>query len=56
MDVMKDTNKGFLRRSTLTANSNVIEKLGHLHADKFNQETFLMNGAGMGIKLVRAKD
>ena len=56
MDVMKDTNKGFLRGSTLTANSNVIEMLGHLHADIFNQEKFLMNGVGMGIKLVRAKD
>ncbi|XP_060118353.1 uncharacterized protein F54H12.2-like [Heteronotia binoei] len=49
-------NKGFSKRAELTAESRVIDLLGHLHADLFFQEKLLLNGVDVKIKLTRSRD
>ncbi|XP_067414185.1 uncharacterized protein F54H12.2-like [Emydura macquarii macquarii] len=49
-------NLGFVRRPNLTAQSRIIELLGHLHSDLFFQEKLLLNGVHVKIKLTRSKD
>ncbi|XP_060098678.1 uncharacterized protein F54H12.2-like [Heteronotia binoei] len=49
-------NKGFAKRAELTAESRVIDLLGHLHADLFFQEKLLLNGVDVKIKLTRSRD
>lgn len=56
MDSCDATNKGFTKRQNFAKESNTIEMIGHLHADIFNQEKFLINGVELRVKLVRTKE
>ncbi|XP_050791558.1 uncharacterized protein F54H12.2-like [Gopherus flavomarginatus] len=49
-------NLGFVKRAKLTAQSRMVELLGHLHSDLFFQEKLLLNGVDVKIKLTRSKD
>ena len=53
---LEGDNTGFIRRANLTAQSQKIDLLGHLHADLFFQEKLLLNGVDVKIKLTRSKD
>lgn len=54
MDVTDDSNEGFRIRKNIARSE--IEMIGHLHADIFNQDKFLINGVSMGVKLVRSRE
>ncbi|XP_048484162.1 uncharacterized protein F54H12.2-like isoform X3 [Plutella xylostella] len=56
MDSTDEGNKGFIKRKELAKQSREVEMLGHVHADIFNQEKFLINGVEMRVKLVRTKE
>lgn len=56
MDSCDDSNKGFRKREQLAKGSNIIEMIGHLHGDIFNQEKLLINGVELRVKLVRTKE
>lgn len=49
------TNKGFVKRQKLVGNSNVIEFLGPLYLDFFNQDRFLISQTDIRIKLIPSK-
>ncbi len=49
-------NHGLKKRANLTANSNVVDLSGPLHADICFQGKYLLNGVDVKIKLHRAKD
>ena len=49
-------NKGLDTRRSLTQNSRVVEMMGPLHVDFFNQDRFLLNGVELRVKLSRNKD
>ncbi|XP_031355183.1 uncharacterized protein F54H12.2-like [Photinus pyralis] len=56
MDTLTADNVGFTIRQAAAAESNMIEMIGHVHADLFNQEKFLINGVEMKVKFVRSRD
>ena len=49
------TNTGFVKRQGLVGNSNVIEFLGPLYLDFFNQDRFLISQTDIRIKLMPSK-
>lgn len=55
-DTTGTENTGLKKRKQFTDLSKEVELLGHLHADIFNQEKFLINGVELGVKLVRSQD
>lgn len=56
MDTCDESNLGFKKRKELAKDSRMIEMIGHLHGDIFNQEKFMINGVEMRLKLVRTKE
>nr|XP_034832232.1 uncharacterized protein F54H12.2-like [Maniola hyperantus] len=56
MDSCDASNQGYAKREELAKESKTIEMIGHIHADIFNQDKFLINGVEMRLKLVRSKD
>lgn len=56
MDNTEDENDGLVNRRNFTAKSNPVDLLGHIHADIFNQEKFLLNGVELRIRLIRSRD
>ncbi|XP_031779747.1 uncharacterized protein F54H12.2-like [Nasonia vitripennis] len=50
------TNLGACARRDYTKGGKTIDLLGHLHADVFNQETFLLNGVEVRVRLIRSKE
>ena len=49
-------NTGFKTSARIASESNLIDMLGRIHGDLFFQEKPVLNGMGMGIRLVRSKD
>ena len=49
-------NKGLDKRKSFTEKSKVVDMIGHLHSDVFNQQKCLMNGVEMRVRLVKSKD
>lgn len=49
-------NKGMEYRYAMTKGGKVVEMMGHIHCDVFNQDKFLLNGVDMRLRLVRSKD
>lgn len=56
MNSCDSSNTGYTKREELARESKTIEMIGHIHADIFNQDKFLINGVEMRLKLVRSKD
>ncbi|KAL0829827.1 hypothetical protein ABMA28_003310 [Loxostege sticticalis] len=56
MNNADESNKGFTERQKYVKESKVVEMIGYLHGDIFNQEKFLINGVEMCVKLVRSRD
>lgn len=56
MDNLADENQGLSKRRSFTSKSSQVEMIGHVHADLFNQEKFLINGIEMKLKFVRSRD
>lgn len=56
MDDIADSNQGLVKRRQLTQKSSQVEMIGHVHADLFNQEKFLVNGVEMRVKFIRSRD
>lgn len=48
-------NEGAKKRRNYTEEGRLVEMMGHLHCDLFNQEKFLLNGVEMRLKLVRTR-
>ncbi|XP_051162202.1 uncharacterized protein F54H12.2-like [Leptopilina boulardi] len=56
---MEDVNRdstGFGSRRALLQPDGVVDLIGHLHCDVFNQNKFLLNGVEMRLRLVRSKN
>ena len=49
-------NIGLVQRGRYLAESRVVDMVGRLHVDLFLQDTFLLNGVDVKIRLVRSKD
>lgn len=49
-------NIGACSRRDYTKGGKTVDLLGHLHADVFNQEKFLLNGVEVRVRLIRFKD
>ena len=49
-------NEALARRSAYIQDGKVLDLMGHLHCDVFNQDKFLINGVEMRIRLVRSKN
>lgn len=43
MNNADESNKGFTERQKYAKESKVVEMIGHIHGDFFNQEKFLIN-------------
>ena len=56
MDKTDETNGGFKARRNLTIKSKAVDLMGHIHADIFNQEKFLLNGVELRLRLIRSRD
>jgi len=50
------SNEGLVKRSQPTNQSRVVDMMGHLHADIFFQDRYILNKVNVKIKLVRSKD
>ena len=48
-------NTGLGTRSEWTKTSKIVDLQGLIHSDLFNQEKFILNGAGLTVKLHRHK-
>jgi len=51
-----EVNKGLAARRRMARESRVIDMMGHLHADIFFQDRYMLNEVGVKIKLIRSKD
>uniref|UniRef100_A0A6V7KRU0 Uncharacterized protein n=1 Tax=Bracon brevicornis TaxID=1563983 RepID=A0A6V7KRU0_9HYME len=49
-------NHGMEERARMIVGERVVELMGHIHCDVFNQDKFLLNGVDMHLRFVRAKD
>ena len=49
-------NSGLMKRVAFMATSNIVDMIGHIHADIFFQNRYLKNEVNVKIKLVRSKD
>jgi len=49
-------NNGFYKRSKFAEKSHAIDMMGHIHADIFFQERYMLNEVNTKIKLIRSKD
>lgn len=47
---------GFTVRRQIMKNNRIVDLIGHLHCDVFNQEKFLLNGVELRLRLVRSRD
>ncbi|XP_048507989.1 uncharacterized protein F54H12.2-like [Athalia rosae] len=47
---------GFIKRNEIMRNGRVIDSIGHLHCDVFDQEKFLLNGVELQVRLVRSRE
>lgn len=47
---------GYAARKAIMNNGRVVDLIGHLHCDVFNQEKFLLNGVELRLRLVRSRD
>lgn len=56
MDDCENKNTGLVNRRNFTNLSAVVDMIGHLHVDLFNQEKFLLNGVELRLRLVRSRD
>ncbi|XP_043476692.1 uncharacterized protein F54H12.2-like [Leptopilina heterotoma] len=56
MEEFGDENKGLVERRKYLSDSRIIDMVGHLHCDVFNQDKFLLNGVELRLRLVRSKD
>lgn len=44
-------NEGYIKRAELFSKSNVVELMGKIHGDMFNQDKFLINGVDLRVTL-----
>jgi hypothetical protein len=49
-------NTGFIKRQAFIDNSRVVDLIGNIHADLFNQDRLMLNGVDLRVKLIRSKD
>lgn len=49
-------NEGLKKRSSFTNRSKIVDMMGHVHCDIFNQEKFLLNGVELKLRLIRSRD
>ncbi|CAB0029092.1 unnamed protein product, partial [Trichogramma brassicae] len=56
MDDCKNANTGMVSRRLFMTNNSVVDMIGHLHCDVFNQEKLLLNGVEVRERLVRSRD
>lgn len=49
-------NQGGLTRYKFFQNSKIVDLMGHLHCDIFNQEQLIPNGVEVRVRLIRSKD
>ena len=49
-------NTGLVKRRRYIAESRIVEMMGRLHVDLFLQDSFLLNGVSVKIRLVLSKD
>lgn len=52
----EDADEGFIERKRMMQNATVVDLIGHLHCDVFNQDRFLLNGVELRLRLVRSRD
>lgn len=46
-----ELNEGYIKRADLFSKSNVVELMGKIHGDKFNQDKLLINGVDLRVVL-----
>lgn len=51
-----DENNGYTSRRNFITKSALVDMIGHVHSDIFNQEKFLINGVEMRIRFIRSRD
>ena len=51
-----ENNEGLEKRREFTKRSKIVDMIGHVHSDIFNQEKFLLNGVELKLRLVRSRD
>lgn len=49
-------NEGLQARLDFCKDNKIVDMIGHLHCDVFNQDKFLINGVEMTLRLVRSKN
>ncbi|XP_048511349.1 uncharacterized protein LOC125500982 [Athalia rosae] len=47
---------GFIERNEIMRNGRIVDLVGHLHCNVFNQEKFLLNSVELRVRLVRSRD
>lgn len=55
-DSATQKNKGLAVRQSMMASGKMVDLIGYLHSDIFNQEKFLLNGVELRLRLVRSRD
>lgn len=56
MDDLVGNTTGFIKRQTFTDGSRVVDLVGNIHSDLFNQDRLMLNGVDLKVKLIRSKD
>lgn len=55
-DAEANINTSLIERQSFTLGSKVVDLIGHLHCDVFNQDRFLINGVDLRLRLIRSND
>jgi len=56
MDDVANANMGLMKRRKFTAQSNVVDMYGKVHADNFAQPKYLLHGVSLKLRFVRSLD
>ena len=51
-----NVNQGLKKRATFTSESGIVDLIGRLHGDIFNQEKFMLDAVKVRIKLLRSRN
>ncbi|KAF4526819.1 hypothetical protein B566_EDAN015148 [Ephemera danica] len=55
-DTCTDANFGYKTRRAYFAESKVVDAVGYMHSDLFNQDRFLLSGVDVRLKFIRGRD
>ncbi|KAF4530049.1 hypothetical protein B566_EDAN018291, partial [Ephemera danica] len=55
-DLCTDANAGFTKRKNIFAKSKVVDLVGYMHSDIFNQDRYMLNGVEIRLRLIRSRD